>query len=118
MPNYVNVMLRFVQSNTCGVKLNIWLQPGSSRNSWVAQIGEEIKIAVNAPPVEGAANEALCVFLAKSLRLPKSSVRITRGLNGRHKVVLLEGNSQVLMARLKDVLKANNIPLLPTDNQK
>jgi uncharacterized protein YggU (UPF0235/DUF167 family) len=48
-------------------------------------------VRVTSPPVEGAANAALVKLLGKALGLPPSAVRITRGMTGRNKSVLLVG---------------------------
>jgi uncharacterized protein YggU (UPF0235/DUF167 family) len=50
-----------------------------------------LKARVSAPPVEGEANAALTVLLAKTLGLSKSSVRIAAGQTGRLKSVEVEG---------------------------
>lgn len=44
-----------------------------------------------APPVDGAANEALISFLADLLRVPKRNVTITSGHKGRHKRIAVAG---------------------------
>ena len=38
-----------------------------------------LKVRVPAPPVEGAANDALVAFLARSLAIPRSAVTLTAG---------------------------------------
>lgn len=50
-----------------------------------------LKVRVSAPPVEGEANAALTVLLAKALGVSKSSVRIAAGQTGRLKSVEIEG---------------------------
>ena len=50
-----------------------------------------LKVRVSAPPVEGEANAALTVLLAKRLGVSKSSVRIAAGQTGRLKSVEIEG---------------------------
>ena len=50
-----------------------------------------LKVRVSAPPVEGEANAALTVLLAKTLGVSKSSVRIAAGQTGRLKSVEIEG---------------------------
>jgi hypothetical protein len=50
-----------------------------------------LKIAVQAPPVEGRANEALIAFLAETFGIPKRSVELVSGESSRSKVFLLRG---------------------------
>ena len=53
-----------------------------------------LKIRVSAPPVEGEANSALEKLLAKTLGLPKSSVRVASGTTARLKQVEVGGLTQ------------------------
>ena len=46
---------------------------------------------VAAPPVDGAANEALVRFLAERLGVPRSGVRVDSGTGGRAKTVSVDG---------------------------
>jgi uncharacterized protein YggU (UPF0235/DUF167 family) len=48
-------------------------------------------IRVAAPPVEGAANEALIEFLSDKLNVPRGAVRIIGGKHGRQKRVAVDG---------------------------
>lgn len=57
-----------------------------------------LKARVSAPPVEGEANAALTVLLAKTLGVSKSSVRIAAGQTGRLKSVEIEGLSEADVA--------------------
>jgi len=85
-------MLREVAA---GVTLAIRAQPGAKKTAITGIYGEgdsqQIKIAVQAPPIEGRANEALIAFLAKTFDLPKSSVALVSGALSRSKVFLLRG---------------------------
>ena len=49
-----------------------------------------LKVRVSAPPVDGAANAALIAFLAKTLRRPRSSLKIVSGETARLKLVEIE----------------------------
>ena len=46
---------------------------------------------LTAPPVDGAANEALVALLAEQLGLPKRYISIVRGATGRQKTVEITG---------------------------
>ncbi len=78
-----------------GCTLAVRVQPGAKKSAIIGFYGEgsesKIKIALQAPAVEGRANEALVEFLAKAFHLPKSSVRIISGESSRSKVCLLYG---------------------------
>ena len=50
-----------------------------------------IKIRLAAPPVEGAANEALLKLLVKVLGMPRNALELTTGARGRRKEVMVKG---------------------------
>lgn len=50
-----------------------------------------LKVRVSSPPVDGAANAALVVFLAKTLKIPRSAVRLVAGDTARVKRLELDG---------------------------
>ena len=64
--------------------------PRSSRNE-VKLESDSLRVSLTAPPVEGAANEALVALLAEKLRLPKRQVQVARGATGRQKVLAIQG---------------------------
>ena len=78
-----------------GVTLAVRAQPGAKRTAIAGVYGEggaaQLKIAVQAPPVEGRANSALVAFLAELFDLPKSAVEIVSGKLSRSKLFLLRG---------------------------
>jgi hypothetical protein len=78
-----------------GVTLAVRVQPGAKKTAIVGVYGEgdsaQLKIAVQAPPVEGRANEALIAFLAETFNIPKRSVELVSGELSRSKVFLLRG---------------------------
>ena len=73
------------------------LQPGARKTAIVGIYGEgataQLKIAVQAPPIEGRANSALIEFLAEMFGVPKSYVELVSGELSRSKVFLLRGVS-------------------------
>ena len=82
-------------------RLEIKAIPNAPRSEVVGWLGDALKVKVHAPPVEGKANAALCVFLAETLGLPKHSVRLAQGDPSRRKLLEIEGLSlQELMVAL------------------
>jgi uncharacterized protein (TIGR00251 family) len=65
--------------------------PRSSRNRILGVRGGALRIALTAPPVDGAANDALRQLLAKRLGVSKSAVEIVRGARGRKKLIRVRG---------------------------
>lgn len=80
-----------IQETAEGVVLSIHVQPRASRTAYAGRHGEALKFRVAAPPVEGAANEALCRFLATMFGVSKGAVRVESGLKGREKRVVIAG---------------------------
>ena len=78
-----------------GVTLAVRAQPGARKTAITGIYGEgaaaQLKIAVQAPPVEGRANAALIAFLVETFSVPRSSVELVSGELSRSKVFLLRG---------------------------
>ena len=73
--------------------LTIKVQPGASKDRVVGRIGEEWKVTLTAPPVEGRANRACIDFLARLLGIPCSRVHLVGGRTSRRKLIRVEGLS-------------------------
>lgn len=82
------------------VRLAIHVQPRASRNAVVGWHGDAVKVALTAPPVDGAANAALLVLLAEHFGLRKQQVRLLQGDSSRQKLVELDIEAVELAARL------------------
>jgi uncharacterized protein (TIGR00251 family) len=76
-----------------GAILTVHLQPKASQTAYVGLHGGALKFRVAASPIEGAANAALCVYLAHRFGLSRKAVTILSGAASRHKRVLLRGVS-------------------------
>ena len=66
-------------------------------------MGSELRIRLAAPPVDGAANDALVRLLAEQLGVARSSVTIVRGHSGRSKVVEIAGADELAVRRALDL---------------
>ncbi len=82
-----------IRDTSQGATFAVRVQPRSSRNAITGEMGEALKLALTAPPVEGKANEACIEFLAKLLKVPRSSVTIAAGETSRNKVIRVAGLS-------------------------
>ncbi|HEX6643036.1 MAG TPA: DUF167 domain-containing protein [Gemmatimonadales bacterium] len=74
-----------------GVRIAVRVQPRASRSEVAGLHGEQVRIRLAAPPVDGAANEALVRFLADLLGVPARRVTLAAGHASRSKVVRVEG---------------------------
>lgn len=72
-------------------KLEVYVQPRASKTEVVGLHGTALKIRLAAPPVDGAANQALIEFIAAQLRVSKNSVRLIAGAASRRKVIEVQG---------------------------
>ena len=82
--------LRIVEQDGA-VTFEVRVAPRSSRNRVLDVHEGALKVALTAPPVDGAANDALRKLLAKSLGVAKSEVEIIRGERARNKVLRVRG---------------------------
>ncbi|EOL8945778.1 DUF167 family protein YggU [Cronobacter dublinensis] len=84
-----------VSKTVDGLVLRLYIQPKASRDSIIGLHGDELKVAITAPPVDGQANAHLVKYLAKQFRVAKSQVVIERGELGRHKQVKIIEPQQI-----------------------
>jgi uncharacterized protein (TIGR00251 family) len=67
--------------------LELLVKPNSRQES-VEKISDSLyRVAVNAPPIDGKANEAVIRLLAKHFKVPKSAITLVRGAKGKKKWV-------------------------------
>jgi len=83
-----------VHESAKGVSFSVKVQPRARRNAITGTLGDVLKLALTAPPVEGRANQAVIEFLAETLEIPRASVTITSGETSRNKVVRVAGVSK------------------------
>lgn len=87
------------------MRLALRLTPRASRNGVDGVMADAegrslLKLRLAAPPVEGAANEALIAFLAKTLSLRKADITIRSGETSRIKILHLAGDSAAILQKL------------------
>lgn len=74
-----------------GVLLKVAARPGAQRSALQGLAGDALKVALQAPPEKGKANDELVRFLARALGLRRPQVSLVKGGASRDKVVRLEG---------------------------
>jgi uncharacterized protein (TIGR00251 family) len=73
------------------VRFSVRVQPRASRNEVAGLYGEALRVRLTAPPVDGAANTELVVFLSEIFAVARRSVKILSGESSRSKIVEIEG---------------------------
>ncbi len=74
-----------------GVRVRVRVQPRAAGTELAGVHGDALKVRLNAPPVDGAANEALVVFLAERFGVPRRAVRVVSGHAARTKIIEMDG---------------------------
>jgi uncharacterized protein (TIGR00251 family) len=89
-----------------GVRVSVKLTPRAAQDR-IQEVATEadglpvLRVAVTAAPDRGKANEALVKLLAKTWKLPKTSIVLVQGTTDRRKTLHLAGEPKALMARLE-----------------
>ena len=73
------------------ITFDVQVVPRASRERLGPVHGDRLKVQLTAPPVDGAANDALVALLARALGRPRGDIEIVRGETSRKKTVRVEG---------------------------
>ena len=99
----------FYQINDKGLLLNILVRPNASVTKIEGLYDGQLKIRLNAQPIEGAANQACIKYLSKLLGVPKTSMEIVSGAQSRQKRLQLHVSAEKAQAAallLNDLLNS------------
>jgi len=77
--------------NNRGCYLKVFVKASSKQNKIVTVHGEELKINIAAPSVDGKANRELVKYLSRLLKIGRDKISITRGNSSRHKTIFVSG---------------------------
>jgi uncharacterized protein (TIGR00251 family) len=84
------------------VSFAVRVQPRASRDEIAGVMDGALKVRLQAPALEDRANVALCEYLARLLKTPKSAVRLLSGERSRTKRLEIRGvTEQQVLALLK-----------------
>jgi uncharacterized protein (TIGR00251 family) len=90
-----------------GITFAVKVHPRARKNAITGIVGEALKLALTAPPVEGRANQAVLEFFADLFAIPRSSVTIASGETSRNKIIRIAGVSKpVAEQKLAENLKS------------
>jgi uncharacterized protein len=82
-----------IHDTPAGATFTVKVHPRAKKNAITGALGDALKLALTAPPVDGRANEACIEFFASLLKVPRSSVTIASGETSRRKVIRVAGLS-------------------------
>jgi len=82
-----------IHDTPVGATFAVKVHPRAKKNAITGELGDALKLALTAPPVEGRANDACIEFFAKLLNVSRSSVTIASGAASRNKVIRVAGLS-------------------------
>jgi uncharacterized protein (TIGR00251 family) len=91
-----------VKDDGQGVIFDVQVVPRASRERIGPVVGDRLKVQLTAPPVDGAANDALRAALARALGVARGTVRILRGETGRKKTVRIDGVGRAAVLALAE----------------
>ena len=80
-----------VSAHGSGVRVAVHVVPRAAKSAVLGVHGDRLKIALAAPPVDGAANAELVAFFARALGRPKRDVELVAGLTSRKKTLAIAG---------------------------
>ncbi|MBS6027652.1 Uncharacterised ACR, YggU family COG1872 [Haemophilus pittmaniae] len=92
-----------IEQTAEGLRLHILLQPKASKDQILGLHGDELKISITAPPIDGQANAHLLKFLSKLFKVPKSTIILEKGELNRHKQVWIPA-PQLLPPEIQSLL--------------
>lgn len=82
------------------MKIKIKVHARARKSRLAGRLGDEWKLEIAAPPVDGKANKAVIEFFAGSLGVPRSAVRIVAGEHSPHKLIEIDGITEADIANL------------------
>jgi uncharacterized protein (TIGR00251 family) len=94
-----------VNESAKGITFAVKVHPRARKNAITGVVGEALKVALTAPPVDGKANQAVIEFFADLFAIPRSSVTIASGETNRNKIVRISGlGREAVEQRLSEAL--------------
>jgi hypothetical protein len=83
--------MSWITDSKSGVIIQVHASPRASKSQIQGLHGDALKIRLQAPPVDGKANQALIGFLAETLGIPQRQITLLSGQTSRQKRLSLQG---------------------------
>ncbi len=83
--------MKYLKAHEDHLTLSVYVQPNASKSKIVGEHDQKLKIALQAPPVDGAANDELVKFLTSLFDCSKKQIQLLQGEKNRSKVVSIQG---------------------------
>ena len=84
------------------MKIVIHITPNASKDEIIGRFEDgRYRVRIQSPPVDGLANKRLITFIAKTVGVSKSSVRIVRGFKSRDKIIEILGDEEEIIHRME-----------------
>ncbi len=80
-----------IRDTPAGVEVDVRVIPRAKKTVLDGVRDDALLVRVAAPPLDGAANDALIEYIAGALRLPRRAVRLVSGERGRRKRLAIDG---------------------------
>ncbi len=90
-----------IRESGSGLDVPLHVQPRARRTELAGTHGSALKLKVQAPPVDDAANDAVVRFFSRLLDIPRARLMIVSGAKSRDKVLRIQG---VSLAQFRDRL--------------
>lgn len=78
-----------------GIRIEVKVEPRSSKKGLTGVTGSVLKVKLTAPPVEGEANRQLIEIIAEETGVRKSSISIVRGQSSKNKLIEIKGIDRI-----------------------
>jgi len=85
--------MTFTRDTPDGCSLVVRVHPWAKKNAVIGLHDGALKLSLNAPPVDGKANEALIAFIAEQINVPRSKIALIAGATSRSKTLRITGKS-------------------------
>lgn len=84
------------------MRMNIHVTPNAARNEVIGRTKNgEYKIKIQSSPVDGAANKKLIKFIAGTVGVSKSKVRIVSGIKSRNKILEIDSDEEKIKQHME-----------------